>query len=96
MAVLSCAPDRLNGLSDDDPGAGTGGMMPGGPMQSCKLDVDCGTGRRCVDNRCIPDGGTCRPQPNGDDECQADAYCACPPEVKSSGCVSALGFASPL
>ena len=87
LAVLSCAPDRLNGLSDDDPGDGSGGMMPGGPMQSCKLDVDCGTGRRCVDNRCIPDGGTCRPQPNGDDECLADAYCACPPEVKSSGCV---------
>ncbi|HNN97868.1 MAG TPA: hypothetical protein PKI03_36640, partial [Pseudomonadota bacterium] len=71
----SCAPDRLGDLGDEDEeeGTGDGGSSKPGPTQACKIDVDCGTGRRCVDNRCIPDGGTCRPQPNGDDECLADA-----------------------
>jgi len=81
----ACAPIRLNdGLDDEDVDGGT--MLPPG-TQTCGSDAECGSGRRCVDNRCVPDNGTCMPGSSDADTCQGDTYCACPPEVKATGCV---------
>ena len=81
----ACAPIRLNdGLDAEDVDGGT--MLPPG-TQTCGSDAECGSGRRCVDNRCVPDNGTCMPGSSDADTCQGDTYCACPPEVKATGCV---------
>jgi len=78
IALGSCAPTRLG--DDEIDVAGDGMMTPG--ERRCEADADCGGGRRCIDNTCIMDNGTC----STDEDCQGDTYCACPPIIKASGC----------
>ena len=79
ISAPACTPDRI----EEDLELPDSPMMPTVPGEKkCSNDRDCGTGRRCIDSVCVADYGDCMT----DDDCQNDTFCACPPEVKSSGC----------
>jgi hypothetical protein len=84
LSLGSCAPLREGEPGDDGTDPGMNMMMPG--VMRCGGDSDCGAGRICVDSVCLPDNGTCTME-RGDNDCQNDTYCACPPVVKAKGCV---------